>query len=440
MADFSAIAAVSRTLRRLLSDRIVTPGVAVTLTPPDIAVAGINGSRVNLYLFQVEEAVSLRNQAVPGAEHRGTFGQPPLSLVLRYLLTSHARSEDQPDSDLIAQTLLGDAMLALHDFGGRIEELALVTNRVGAIGDRLIDSVLENEFERVKLTLQQSSLDDLNKLWSAMPEANYRRSVVYEISVVQIEGRRPRTAAPPVALRRIAVTASRAPVIVDAYLRAASSADAQRDRRIGIGDMLVIEHQPVAGDHLYVRLGDLEPIRVIPPLTGRIEIAIPDAQYPSDPDHPVVRPIPSEARLLPGALAVSLVAPTETEGVEGALDRGARFAEERALGSNVALLQLVPIVSAISPTNGDASAIVRVTGRRLWDEDLASRVVIGGVALPVRPPGPGDGWAAPTETAVEMPASAIAAFLEAGAPPYPVAIEVNGSRNRESGFTFRLDP
>ena len=83
MADFNAIAAVSRTLRRLLTDRMATPGVVVTLAPPDVTVANVNGPRVNLYLFQVQESPQLRNQDIPGRTHPASFGQPPLSLMLR---------------------------------------------------------------------------------------------------------------------------------------------------------------------------------------------------------------------------------------------------------------------------------------------------------------------------------------------------------------------
>ena len=54
MASHTAIAAVSRTLRTLLLDRMVT-GAEITLAPPDVEVAGVNGARVNLYLMQVIE-------------------------------------------------------------------------------------------------------------------------------------------------------------------------------------------------------------------------------------------------------------------------------------------------------------------------------------------------------------------------------------------------
>lgn len=440
MADFNAIAAVSRTLRRLLTDRIATGGVTVTLAPPDILVGGINGQRLNLYLFQVEEAANLQNQNVPGREHPGTFGQPPLALTLRYLMTSHARTDDTIDSDVMAQSLLGDAMLALHDFGGRIEELALVTNRVGAIGDRLLDPVLHNEFERVKVMLKRTEIDDLGKLWSAMPEANFRRSIVYEASVIQIEGRRPRRAAPPVEMRRLGITVARAATITDAYVLPAVPGGPLRDRRIGLGETLVIEHGAVQTDRLYVRLGNLDPIRVPLPTGGRIELPIPDAQYPIDLDNPAVRPIPADQMLQPGAMEVVLLSMVDVDGVEGGLDRGLPFVDERALASNTMLMQLVPAVAAVLPANGNAAAIIRITGQRLWAEMLPTRVLIGGAAFAVRPPVGADPWAAPTPTAIEIPASIVAAALEPDAVPYPLAVEVNGARNREVGLTFRLDP
>lgn len=116
MANYAAI---SRTLRTLLLDRTVT-GASVTLSPPDVTVSGIDGARVNLYLMRLLENAGLKNQEIPGQGHPETYGRPPLSLNLRYLPTTHSAMETQPDADLNAQTMLGDAMRVLHDFGNRI--------------------------------------------------------------------------------------------------------------------------------------------------------------------------------------------------------------------------------------------------------------------------------------------------------------------------------
>jgi hypothetical protein len=441
MADFNAIAAASRTIRRLLLDRIATPGVSITLAPPDITVAGVAGARINLYLYEVGEHPILKNQNIPGRENAGSFGMPPLSLVLRYLMTSHARSEDQADSDIIAQALLGDAMLTLHDFGGRIDDLLLITNRAGAIGDPVLDPVLQSEFERVKFMLHPIASDELSKLWSAMPEANFRRSVAYEASVVQLEPRRPRRQAQPVLARRVLTAVARPPHLTDAYRTPPPPpGDSLHDGRIGIGQELTITHAPTTAERLYVRIGTLEPIRVPLPSAGTIRIVIPDAQYPIDLDHAAVRPIVIGDRLQPGPLEVTLIGISAADGIEGGLDRGVPVARDQALRSNIALLQLVPRITATNPAAGNAAAILRITGERLWSDTLPSEVIVGDAAIPIRPPQPGDGFAAPTPTQVEIPVSAIAALLPPRAAPYPVAAQVNGARSAETGFGFRLLP
>lgn len=441
MSDFNAIAAVSRTLRRLLLDRMTSVGVTVTLAPPDVVIAGINGSRINLYLYELVEHPQLKNQPIPGHEDPGTFGRPPLSLMMRFVMTSYARSEDQIDSDIIAQTLLGDAMLVLHDFGGRMDDLVLLTNRAGVIGDPVLDPVLQAEFERVKIELHPVPFEELSKLWAAMPETNYRRSVIYEASVVQIEARRPRHQAQPVQLRRIFASVARPPVILEAYRTPPPPpADSMRDSRIGIGDELTILHAPTTAQRLYVRLGNLEPIRIALPSSGLIRIKIPDAQYPIDLDHPALRPIPPDVQLQPGSLEVSLLGVSASEGVDGGLDRGVPVLSDRTLRSNIALLQLVPTITSTTPAFGTAAAVLRVTGQRLWSAALPSEIVVGDAAISVRPPRAGELFAAPTPTQVEIAGTDIAAALPPRATPYPVAAQVDGARSRETAFGFRRDP
>lgn len=440
MAAFSAIAAVSRTLRRLLLDRMETVA-AVSLVPPDVTPAAVTGPRVNLYCYEVAENPALRNDSLPGRDHPATYGQPPLSLVLRYLLTTHAATENQADSDLNAQALLGDAMLVFHDFGPRLDRLALVTNRIGAIGEPLLDPELADEFERVKVVPHSEGLEQLTKFWSALPQANFRRSLLYEASLVQLEARRPRRQAAPVEQRRLLLSVARPP-LVEAAFRTPDPPplDQLQDTRITLGDSITIQHAPVVAERLYVRLGRLDPIRVPLPTGGRIILPTPDTDYPADLDHPLPRPIPAEARLQPGALEVRLLSAVRLAGVEGALGRGQPVAEERLLASNVALLQLLPSIATVTPASGTAAAILRLTGTRLHAAGSVSAIVLGDAIFPVRAPAAGDPWAPPTDTQVELPVADVAAVLEPRPAPYPVAILVNGVRSRETGLGFRLDP
>lgn len=438
MADHSAMAAVSRTLRTLLLDRMVVPA-SVTIAPPDQTIAGINDGRVNLYLYEIHESGALKNQEIPGHGHPAAYGRPPLSLNLRFMLTTVSAQENQPDSDLNAQTLLGDAMRVMHHFGNRIETLQIQNPIAGTVGDPILDDALSDEFERVKLVLHPVSVDDLTKVWSALSEENFRRTVVYEVTVVQIETAEPRAAPQPVESRRILATVRRRPVIRRLYVTPAPG-----EMRPRIGEEITIEAEGVLADRLYVRLGDLEPIRVSPPGDGRIRITLPDAQYAPDLDNPAARPIDPEDLLQPGPIEVQVIAEHPADGVEGGLDHGQPISEPRLYRSNVALFQLVPQVTGILPLAGTAADVLQVTGTRLWHDDAGiAEVIVGDAAVQVRPPGVGDPWAAPTPTAVEVPVAEAAALLPApsgGGDPYPVSAQVDGARSRDSGFIFTLGP
>jgi hypothetical protein len=365
MASHDAIAAVSRTLRTLLLDRMIT-GADVTLAPPDISVEGMTGARVNLYLCQVIENAGLKNQEVPGVGSPGAYGRPPLSLNLRYLVTSYSENETGPHGDINAQTLLGDAMRVLHDFSHRIDTLTITNPAAGPVGDEVLDDVLADEFERVKITLHPASLDDLSKIWSALPESNFRRSVMYEVTVVQIQTPEARPRPRPVETRRILASVRRRPQILAAYVTPGPGpGEAIGEIRARIGDEITILAEHMLADRLYVSLGGLEPIRIPPVGSGEIRITVPDDQYPIDLDNPAVRPIPAANQLQPGALEIRLIAEHPTDGVEGGLDRGSAVAEMRRYRSNTALLQLVPRVDLLIPPNGAAATILEVQGARL---------------------------------------------------------------------------
>lgn len=441
MADHTAIAAVSRTLRTLLLDRM-SAVTSVTLAPPDISVAGVPGPRINLYLFQVRQQPELLSQEIPGHGHPASFGRPPLSLVLRYLMTSYSQQEDQPDSDINAQILLGDAMRVFHDFGGRIESQAITRPAVGVVGQPIIEPALQNEFERVKVTMDAAGLEDLVKLWSAIPEANFRRAAVYEASVVQIESRRPHRQATPVEQRRVFVSVARRPFIADAYVTPPAPADPRGEQRVRIAEEITLECEGVNAARLYVRLGRLEPIRVPIPANGIIRLITPDNLYPIDLDHPAARPIPPGDQLQPGPLVVQVLAIHETEGVSGALDRGTTALQDMASGSNTVLFQLVPRITGIAPPAGNAAAVLQINGTRLWTPDGPSEVLIRDAAVAIRPPQAGDPWVAPTSTIVQIPVADAAALLPApppGGTPHTLAVQVNGARSRDA-VVFTLAP
>jgi len=396
----------------------------------------VPGHRLNLYLYQVSENGFLANQEIPGQGHPADYGFPPLSLDLHYLITAFAQPETSLDADLQAQLVLGDAMRVLHDFRVINDGLTITRSAVGPVGSPVLDASLLGEFEKIKVSLSPASLEDLSRIWSALPQGNFRRSVVYEATVVQIESRRRRRRSLPVERRRVHVAALDRPEIFAVYRTPTTPADPEGDDRARVLDQITIEGRGFHGARTWVRLGGLERVGVAPVSDAEIRMQVPDGTYPVDADHPATRPIPQADRLQPGVQAVQVLTRGSSEVVEGGLDRGAVSPAEDAQGSNNLAFVVVPTVTSVGPGSGTTSDLLTVSGRRLIGEGLRSIVLIRDVEIDVRRPGPGDPWAAPTPTQVQVPLSALA---DAGLPTgtYPVHVVVNGEQSMEEP-TFQL--
>jgi hypothetical protein len=186
MSNWLAISAVTRTLGDLLKkdlngDYSYLPAdfkpdghVEVTYLPLDKASEAADGqNRVNLFLFQVTPNAAWRNMDMPPQVKPGEAGHPPLALKLHYLLTAYA----EQSKELIGQFLLGRAMSILHDYP--VLDRAQIEQTLAASG-------LHQQVERVRLTPQDLSLDELSKLWTGF-QTHQRLSAAYEASVVLIE-------------------------------------------------------------------------------------------------------------------------------------------------------------------------------------------------------------------------------------------------------------
>jgi len=415
MSDYRAIAGVSGTLQTLLVDFMTTPP-DVTLAPPDVPVDGKTGKRINLYLYLVAENAHLKNQEIPGEGYPGDYGHPPLSLNLHYLLTAYGEKETAEDSDLFAQQLLGDAMRVMHDF-------AIITPDMG-----ILDPSLVGEFERIKITLHPSSVEELAKIWTALPKANFRRSAAYEVSVVQIESALPRRRPLPVKKRRLRMSIQRRPQITSIYRTPSVPDDPVGDAQAAVTQSLTIEGSALRGKKTWVKLGGLEPIGVTPLSGTKIQIAVPDDQYPIDPDHIAPRPIPAADQLQPGPQLVQVITEWDGERVEGGLDNGKSVSDQTQLNSNQGVFMLVPSVTAINPLSGKSTAILAVTGTRLYHQPLKSYVLLGDVSIQIRVPAGGDPWAPPTPTQVQVPLTALAtATPQLSVGPHPVRVLINGA-------------
>lgn len=331
MANFLAIAGVSRTLRSLLRDRMQQPPVDVTIAPLDVTVTGMGGRRVNLYLYQVTENGYLKNQEIPGQGHPADYGRPPLSLDLHYLMTAYGANEVNPDADLEAQQILGDAMRAFHEFPMITEALHLGDNPANPL---ILDASLAGEFEKVKITLQPINVEELSKIWTALPQSNFRRSVAYQVSVVQIESRRPRRSALPVRERRVYALPFNSPriteIVRDPPFDNVPSAIAE------VGDTVLILGENLAGEATRVRIGTVD-VPVPAPQAGRISLVVPNT-------------VPA------GLHSVQVIHDLMLVGVPGQPP-----VPHRGFLSNAVPLLVIPRFSGIAPSPAAAGAVVTVT-------------------------------------------------------------------------------
>ena len=197
MSNGLAIAAVTSTLKLLLESHLNLHPVSTL--PPDKARNGNTGDQINLFLYHTTVDAAWRNTDIPYQVRPGEIGQPPLPLNLFYLVTAYGEGDD----DIKSHRLLGRAMSVLHDHPllGRAEIELIVP-----------DSELQNQVERVRITFQPISLDEMSKLWMIF-QTNYRISAAYQVSVVLIDSTRTTQTALPVLKRNIAVRPFRQPVI-----------------------------------------------------------------------------------------------------------------------------------------------------------------------------------------------------------------------------------
>lgn len=196
MSNTLSIAAVTATIRNLLQDAVNADGVlggsAVTTTPPDKAVSNSGGgggsgaapNQLNLFLYHVVHSSAWRNQPMPGQARPGETGRPPLGLNLYYLISAYGQNND----DVYAHRMLGLAMAFLHDHS---------TLTPAELKTAVAGSDLYAQVERVRITPQPLSIEEMYKLWSVF-QTGYRVSAAYEVAVTLIESALPGRAALPV--------------------------------------------------------------------------------------------------------------------------------------------------------------------------------------------------------------------------------------------------
>ena len=200
MSNPLAIAATTLTLQAILQSGVVSDpddtdlsDTTVTILPPDKARGNGNANQLNLFLYQILPNAAWRNMNIPSQVAPGETGSPPLALTLHYLLTAFGKDNDTTLP--FGHHLLAKAMSILYDHAllGP-DEIRAATSATFPATD------LDRQVERVRITLQPMSLEEISKLWTGLV-TQYRLSVGYEVSVMLIDSTQPKKTPLPVLTR-----------------------------------------------------------------------------------------------------------------------------------------------------------------------------------------------------------------------------------------------
>ena len=165
-----AIAAVTDTLAARLR---VRTNLDVSVGRPEPALPVSNTKRLNLFLYEIVMDASLKNVALDEGQN------PPLWLVLKYLLTAF---------EVDGKT--SDSILALENLGvaiGALQESAFLPLPVPvppATSTPYLDALKDNP-ENLKLTFDDAPLELLSKAMQGSDE-KYRLSVAFQVRPVMI--------------------------------------------------------------------------------------------------------------------------------------------------------------------------------------------------------------------------------------------------------------
>jgi hypothetical protein len=268
MSNSLAVATVTSALLQLLNQAVKTfPGGArVTVRPPDKARLSPPINQLNVFLYHTTLDPAWRNQDMPTIRP-GETGFPPLPLVLHYVITAYGEGDED---DIKAHQLLGRAMSVLHDHPilGPDEFTDLVTG-----------TDLQDQLERVRVTAQVLTVDDMYKLWTAF-QTQYRISAAYEVSVVLIDSAQPNRTPLPVLTRGANDGGPVAQATIDAPFPSLEAVAPPPNRHLAalVGDTLTITGRHLGGatGARFSHLGTSLPSQPVVPVSDtRIDVAAP---------------------------------------------------------------------------------------------------------------------------------------------------------------------
>jgi Pvc16 N-terminal domain len=199
MSNHLAIATVTATLARIIQTGIQSAtGSApkVTMLQPS-AGSAIPETGVNVYLYQVTPNTSYINSDLTHRRPKGDLiRRAQIGVDLSYMLTVYGdeqRMEAQIFMSAILRTLVDYPFLTSSMFQETIDDPQY---------DFLYGSTLPEQNERVRLTPLALNSSEAFQIWSQLPQAKSTLAILYQATVVLIEGNAMGDVPMPVSERR----------------------------------------------------------------------------------------------------------------------------------------------------------------------------------------------------------------------------------------------
>ena len=193
MSDFTALLAVSQTLKSLLDGAISgsadpeLPHVPTTLASPkevrSTTSSTTPAAALSLWLYQVRRNPDLLNEP-PRRISPDQVLPPALPVDLYFLVTPIYTSAEGE------QALLGKVLQTLNDHS--------------ILAGSLLAAPLDPAADQLRLTLEALSLEEITRVWTALDEP-YQLSVSYHVQLVRISSALQPEQLPPVETRDLVV-------------------------------------------------------------------------------------------------------------------------------------------------------------------------------------------------------------------------------------------
>ncbi|MFD0503027.1 DUF4255 domain-containing protein [Streptomyces chiangmaiensis] len=192
MSNALAIAHVTQALALLIENNVGPEfGEAVKVEPrKPPADPQLEQPTISVFLYQVTPNTSQRNNDLPTRASDGTLvKRPAAALDLHYLISAYG-----DEKELVGQRLIGSVVRTLHEIP------VLPKDAVELAGERpyLTGSNLAESAQRVRFTPTVMDVDETSKLWGMLYQTPYTLSVVYQATLVYIDGRQTPVAGKPV--------------------------------------------------------------------------------------------------------------------------------------------------------------------------------------------------------------------------------------------------